>query len=806
MLNRIETLLQEARQRTSGLERHLAYVGIYRILVQHICVVLAEVAVGYRRTREGTPPDPPRFDLSTPSDGTFVATIAELLVFVENECFPGVSKPAWLVHSAERACWRLLEKSDAKTVESLMRALVVQRNDGAEGHGIVGAIDADAEADAIELIAHSFRNLLPAISGSGDGFSMVLPDGRVHTLKTLRPYSGRLICYRSIRRVAAGKCLVRAQIENGPYSRQETAYEIDDPFEPSRLHGTPRYEITKTAADDWSPLVLFPERLTAQFTGRERELEELTDWVNDLESRSCMLWGDGGMGKTTLAVEFIHRLLDGSITSNYRPELITFYTAKKTRLGLNGLELIRLSDVGITDVATVVPRALEGGAIDKSWYTKNPETLVQKLASYLADVWGVDRNSHLLVIDNTETMASNPEEVRFLAKQVRELSRRVGRVLLTSRRREAIEARQIEITKLSDDECVTFLRARARVLDRRSILDAGDRTLVKYSNNLGNKPLVLEVFVGALGEHGIGLENAYQRVQRMQSQDLGEFLYADAWRRLSTPMQHLLLLMTRVSDVHDDTLLKLCCGQVGIGVSNAYEALEESRGIAQVSTLENDTQILFSPEFLKFASGRSLQIDGSEVPTANSVDKISRRYIEFLRSLSTRVVDRSDKAFRHALARAAYTAYRENRDDDCAAFYELAVSADPGNGWLCDRYAVFLFAKFPSRRAEALDWANKATQLIPSDPDAWFTRGIIEGRQGLRPAAVTSLNRAMSFGKPKHLCFLQMARAYMHESPPNNGAAKQCLDEASAEEPRNDPLLWKYKAEWKTLMQKLSMS
>jgi tetratricopeptide (TPR) repeat protein len=807
MKERIGELLAGAATAKSELERHLGYVAVFRILIQHICVVLAEVATFHRIPREsGTGGPSPSFDLLNPSDGSFVTMACDLLLFVENECFPGVCKPIWKLHVGDRACWRLLEAREPHTVESLMRAFVTRRNDGIEGHGIIGANDVEAELDALRLIVEGVSHLLPRISDSGDAFVLQLPNSQRHPIKTLRPYSGHLICYRSIRRVAAGKCLVKAQIENGPFNRQEISYEIDDPFEPTRVHGAQRYGIEKTSRDDWSPLVLFPERLTTQFTGRERELEELAEWAEDVESRACMLWGDGGMGKTTLAVEFVHRLLDGSITSGYRPELITFYTAKKTRWGLNGLELIRLTDVGIADVATVIPRALDGRTLDKSWYTKDSDQLVQKLASYLVDDWGVDRNSHLLVIDNTETMATNAEEVRILAKQIRELSRRVGRVLLTSRRREAIEARQIEITKLSDEESVKFLRARASVLGRRSILDAGDRTLIKYSTNLGNKPLVLEVFVGALGEHGIGLENAFQRVQRMQSQDLGEFLYADAWRRLSVPMQHLLLLMTRVSDVHDDTLLKLCCGQVGIGVVTAYEALEESRGIAQVSTFENDTQILFSPEFLKYCSGRSVQIDGLEVPTSPSVDKVRSRYTEFLRSLSAKVSDRNDRAFRHALARAAYSAYRENRDDDCAAFYELAVGADPNNGWLCDRYAVFLAAKFPSRRAEALDWAKKATQLIPTDPDAWFTRGVIEGRQALTSEAIMSLTRAIGLGKPKHLCLLQMAHAHLADTPPNKALARKCLDDAASSEPKNDPLLWKYRGEASRLIQKVNSS
>jgi hypothetical protein len=74
----------------------------------------------------------------------------------------------------------------------------------------------------------------------------------------------------------------------------------------------------------------------------------------------------------------------------------------------------------------------------------------------------------------------------MLSRQILELSRRVGRVLLTSRRREAIEAHQIEIKPLSDDESFTFLKARAAALERKPILTAAKSTLVRYSKELGN--------------------------------------------------------------------------------------------------------------------------------------------------------------------------------------------------------------------------------------------------------------------------------------------------------------------------------
>lgn len=800
MKNRISALLNEATQSNSTIERHMFHIAILRILLQHACVTLAELLAFRRMNSPNLGPELrqlPISNLREPSDGTLATTLSELLVIAENEGFSGISRRVLRGSDDDRSCWRLIP-SEARTVERLIGRLVTNRNDGVGGHGLPGEVDLAAEADALVLISQSLESILPTIAASGDSFETRTPEGGSYTLRLLRPERGHLICFRQIRKTAHGRCMVKAQIERGLHRREEISYETEDPFDPSKLGGTSqRFEISRTYDPKWSPLTLLPSRLTNDFTGRENELSELLDWLDDTESRACMLYGDGGIGKTTLAVEFIHQILDGTLATKSKPEVITFYTAKKTRWGLTGLEIIKTADVGVADVATHIARSIEGKPLDKSWYAKSPDDLIRKLSSLLIDDWGVPRNSHLLVLDNTETMATNPEEVKELARQVRELSRRVGRVLLTSRRREAIEAHQIEIKPLTEEESVKFLRARGAALGRRPIHDAADRTLAKYARSLGNKPLVLEVFVGALGEHGIGLESAFQRVQRMHTQDLGEFLYADAWQRMSDNMRHLLLLMTQVSDIHDDTLMKLCCGQVKLSVAQAYEALEESRGIAQVSRFEDDCQIIFSPEFIKFCGGRSIEIEGNSVPSSAAVDKVKNRYNEFLRSRSAHVWDRVDKAYRHALARVAFTAYREGRDDDCAAFFELAVAEDVENGWLYDRYAVFLSTKFPRRRSEALDWAKMATQLIPKDADAWYTRGTIEMKLGIGDAALSSLERSAALGKPRHLVSMQQANAYFKLVPPDLANARAKLSEAEANEPKNDPLLWKYQAEVK---------
>jgi tetratricopeptide (TPR) repeat protein len=769
-------------------------IALMRITLQHACVGLAEWLVTQRDiapNAENLSVFPDLEPLRAPADGTLLAKLAELLVYAENAGWTGLGKCLWQPIPATAPCTRL-SRSANPNMEMVLVGFIALRNDGVEGHGIPGDYDIDAEINAVEMALSRLSPILPAIDADSEALILSIAGARPYRLQTLRCSNQRLICYRKLQKTNNGRCSVRAQIQIDLFTREDFVYETIDVFSEVERQSLPTYAITRTYNPEWSPFTLLSERITEYFTGRSGDIAELENWINDTESRACLLFGDGGIGKTTLAVEFVHRLLEGKTKTNWRPEMLTFYTAKQTRWGLKGMEVIRAREVGIADVAHTVVRSVEGKPLGREWFVSTPDALIQKLAGYLSE-FGISRHEHLLILDNTETMSRSEDDTKLLVQQIQELSRRVGRIIVTSRRREQIEARQIEIKPLTDQESLDFLRKRGRALDRRQIMSAGDPTLRQFARKLGNKPLVLEVFIHALGETSIGLQHAFDRVLRMQRQDLGEFLYSDAWKRMSPNLQHLLLLMTRVFDIHDDFSLKLSCMQVKVTVIEAMEALEESRGIAGITRINGQLQIAFHPEFLKFCEARNMTISGQQCPTPNAVDTVKRRYNEFLRSAQTKVADRIDLAYKHALARAAWLAFQEGRKDDCELFYEEAVVADSANGWLYDRYAYFLLSERHYERA--LDQSTTATELLPNDPETWFTRGMIEARLGKTEDALRSLNWAAKNGKPPHLCLLQRAYAYLNSSPPDKARALRCLDESETVISRSDPYYFKHISE-----------
>ncbi|EGH28969.1 hypothetical protein PSYJA_08308 [Pseudomonas syringae pv. japonica str. M301072] len=784
----MEARIKNAEQLKDPAHVRIAVLGIFRIAMQHACVTLGEWVVQALRedsTRLSllTPVDLASF--RHPADGTLVNLLSQLVVAAENIGWKSVGRLYWEKADLSEELRPFVGAARAN-LESVLHTFVRSRNDGAEGHGLPGDWTPAVDIAVARLLIRGISNFLPtAVKGSNTLYFPPRGDRGPEAVSTLRLVDGNPICYRSLKRTSAGRLQVDAQVQTTLLSRGQVVYEVENVLLGLPQPRTPEYQVSEPSwSDTWRPFVYLPERLASEsvFTGRDTEINALSEWADDPDSRKCMVWGDGGVGKTTMVVEFLHRWLEGKTKIEWKPEIITFYTAKKTRWGLSGLEQISVQEIGVADVVLDVARMLTTPKLERPWFEKEPREVVQKLATLQSEM-KINRDNHLIILDNTETMANNDADVRALASQINELSRRVGRVILTSRRREQIEALPIQTENWSDEEGADFLRKRGAILGCTAIGQAGPATLKKYSRALINKPIALEVFVQAASTQGTGLEPAFQRVQRMQRQDLGQFLYDDAWGRLSPELRRVLLLMSRLGDNHDQYLLQLCCQRTGVTVAAASEAIEESRGIGSFSRIAGGTQITLSPEFYNYCIERYEVTDGKREPTDDDVSWVRRRYQEFVASAEAKVSDRAIQAFRTPAARAAWKSYGEANYADACNYYETAVLEDSENGWLFDRYAYTLMRM--RLLDTALEKARKATLLLPDEAEVHFTRGMIESRLGDMESAIEHLDRAEALGKPKHLCELQKTYAHINSEPQNLIAARECIERALRSAPKD---------------------
>jgi hypothetical protein len=291
--------------------------------------------------------------------GHYLRSLPNCWYMQKNAGWTGLGKCLWQPIPATAPCTRL-SRSANPNMEMVLVGFIALRNDGVEGHGIPGDYDIDAEINAVEMALSRLSPILPAIDADSEALILSIAGARPYRLQTLRCSNQRLICYRKLQKTNNGRCSVRAQIQIDLFTREDFVYETIDVFSEVERQSLPTYAITRTYNPEWSPFTLLSERITEYFTGRSGDIAELENWINDTESRACLLFGDGGIGKTTLAVEFVHRLLEGKTKTNWRPEMLTFYTAKQTRWGLKGMEVIRAREVGIADVAHTVVRSVEG--------------------------------------------------------------------------------------------------------------------------------------------------------------------------------------------------------------------------------------------------------------------------------------------------------------------------------------------------------------------------------------------------------------------------------------------------------------
>jgi len=750
-----------AQQISSNGDLRLHVVSSVRLLLQQAVYGLLEWA-SKQPTQEGAfLPSDLIGNLINASDGTLIDVLEALSIYCEQVGWQGISRCLFSPINEGAACRPICGSGDLSTA-SLLRGLVKIRNDGAEGHGLPGDYDNDAETDCLREVVANLAPLLPQTTSTGD--LALGPEGTRVKLKFLRLVDGGPSLIRSVKQIGRNKLRVEVQYLDKRGKRQTSRFETDNFFSSLNAASSPKYQ---TWSNSWGTLCYLPERTTESFQGRYEEQLSLINWMADEDSRTCLVYGDGGVGKTTLVIEFLHRYLDEDpeIDIGWKPKVVSFFTAKKWRWGIDGVELICAGQPHLLGLIAHLHLLLLGRPPSADFYRLEVGAAAIKLQHLMSEEAHLKRDDHLIVIDNSETLVSTDQDVEKLGRELRDVSRRVGRVIITSRRREVLEATPVLVDKLKPLDAVALLKQRARALGLKSINRANDTDILSVVNDLGARPIVLEAFLKALTDPvSSTLTLAKERVAVLLRRDLGEFLFADAWARYSPKQKRLLLLMTSVADVHDARQLAICCRIADVTIQDAEEAFEESSGIASMVRLSSGIEVSFSSNFLEFAKDKKITIDGKSYPTEGEIDLARRQYSQFVQAIHSFQGDRIAIAFRTPLAKAAHKARKDGNNDEALRMYQQAVLSDPNNGWLFDRFAYFLLHDLRDSEA-ALVQAKRATELLPKEGEVWFTRGLVESRQGDFRRCEVSLERAESLGVDRVRCFTQRAWAYLKASP-----------------------------------------
>lgn len=754
MKNIYEQEVAVAKALTTDVERLTYLSAVFRSLMQALSIVSVEAI------RELTPFSPaeanltqlvPRF--SQPSEGLY----GEILE---------VAIPSIRSHATKKFMVGWFEATEgAQQCFSKDLNSWVQFRNKKPAHGVLSRADAQLWAPKlIELTDRALRlfsNALPVVEG-----------GR------LKVYLGDSEFFLATPLVSGGKAIVIGGVTsrkgiwklNGQFLNVDVADDVtldlpeDTIFDVGVELGSLRFGLKDVDVGDAVQSVYYnvPVRQTDTFEGRTKELDSLKEWMEDEDTRFCLIYGDGGFGKTTLALEFLNRLIEGEVEIQGKfPSVISYYSSKMTRWTSDGLVHFK----GVSDAMEDSIRELLlclYPVIEKKWYQVSGTVLIDKVAGELAEQ-KFKRDDVLLVLDNTETLATSPEKVEELAEFLKKAGKKIGRILITSRRREFLPATPIQVAGLSDAEALRLMRRLGNEYAAVAITQAGDSRLRQVCAQLTNKPLLIDTLVKYIARSGSGIDGALEQILRKTSDQLLEFLYQDAWMRIDDLRRKAFLILVSMACPIDGRCVGDACQEVGLqhvdfqsGLDETYFVTTTDRG----ATYDVEIVELAKQFFLKQL--QKLDVAGKDEikRLAGKVDKqaLHREQLE-----KAYVRDRVADAFRSQYAKAAKIAVDRRDYDSADESFKLALLEEPMNAALKDRYAWFL-SHILQNLPVALPFAEEAAKLDPKSGDAQITLGLIQYRLGNIEAGDAAMNQAIKNGKPQMLCNLRMGIARYHQA------------------------------------------
>lgn len=506
-----------------------------------------------------------------------------------------------------------------------------------------------------------------------------------------------------------------------------------------------------------------PIRQTATFEGRKKELERLKEWLEgDEEPNTCLVYGDGGYGKTTLALEFLNRFLEGEIELKGKlPEIVSYHTAKMTKWTDQGLINFRGISTAMEDSVRSLMFCFQD-VLEKDWYTMDGQALIDKVKTELVRQ-GYNRDDVLLILDNTETLANSPADVEELSDFFEKAAKRIGRIIITSRRREYMAAKGIHVSSLSENESVRLLQRLGEEYNADAIIRAGEARLRKVSGVLSRKPLLMDALVRHIARACVGIDEALANIFSKSNDELLEFLYLDAWVRMTESQRKVYLILVQISVPTNSFSIGCACQQVKIPHGDFHSSLDETY-FASLTDYGRHYEIEIVDLARNFFHQKLAELPSVERDVvkewAKEVDDKVARKEEIEKEYKE---DRVAEAFRGQFAKAAKLATSRGQLSEAKDFYDIAIQDEPLNAALHDRYAWFALNKLHDPQL-SLQLATKSLELNPHSADALVTLALTHYHLNDIESGDISIASANREGKPLSLCLLRMGIARYHSA------------------------------------------
>lgn len=637
----------------------------------------------------------------------------------------------------------------------------VEFRNGRPAHGVVGSTQAkewaDKQINLIKLMLVVFKKILPSEQNTLPNYS---------NLKLSLPFNKGPMVILGVKS-KKGIWKVKWQSLNLVDASEFTEdLEVNNIFVKktgSSIHSR-SYKLEEVVTQQGEEIIYhnLPIRQTDIFEGRINEINKIQEWLSDGDVRTCLIYGDGGYGKTTLVLEALNQLIEGSleITKNL-PFIICFYSAKKTKWSENGLIYLRSVEPIIDDCIRELVRS-QLNTISRDWFTTSSNALINKAQNILKEN-KITRDDVLLVIDNTETLATTMAESRALADSINKISKLLARVVVTSRRREEIAAEPIAITGLSEQESVALLKRLAKEYYAQPLIQAGESKLRKVSTQLMHKPLLITAFVKYLSYAKVSIDTAIEKYMTQSDEELLEFLYEDAWLRMTELQKNVFFILVNIDCPIDNNVVKRACQLIKIHISEFNQALDETHfsniidyGNNYTLEIESFAKRFFLKKFFEFDDAFRNEI----IDNKKEVESYIKQKEEVEKDFRS---DRVTEAFRSSTAKAAKIYFDKGEIDNAIVMYELAIQEDPLNSYLYDRFSWLLLNR-TSKFNEALIYSKRAVELDSNNVDAIVGLALAHYRCGNIEEGDSCIDLSITKGRSKSFGLLRKTIVRFHEA------------------------------------------
>lgn len=764
--------LEIARAHQSDAEALSYLSSIMRSLMQSLALSALEIA------SQATPTIDDDLDLKKfldrfgqPSDGLPIEILDSLVPRVRSLVFPGYMK-GWFEKS---------KGFDQALVSELIEW--VEFRNRRPGHGVLDAPTTEKWARKTEtLIQRILEVVADALPKAGEsGLAVYVGDLAIPINTPLVIDGSALVIGKIVSRRGVWK--IQGQLLSWADARDVTVDLGASSIFLSERKPIDKFRWSEVPYATSSKLVLnnIPVRQTSTFVGRGKELDKLNEWLKDVaDSRICLIFGDGGFGKTTLVLQFFNNFLENGVEADFSiPSVISFYTAKRTKWTEEGLVHFK----GMSDAMEDSVRELMycfSPVLGKEWYKVEGRALIDKVAAELSEQ-GFSRDDVLLIIDNTETLATSPLDAEELAEFIVQVAKRVGRVVITSRRRELLAAVPIPVSQLSEAEALLLIQELGNEYGARAINQAGEARLRQACQQLMCKPLLIDTLVRYVARSSSGIQEGLDQILRKTSDELLEFLYEDAWARMNALVQEVFMVLVSLASPLDGKCVGDVCREIGVLHAEFQASLGETYFASIVDRGDSyDLEIVeLAKEFFRQKKRRAPKENLERFEKiAFKVDKQAAERYEINKNYR---MDRVADGFRSEYAKAAKIAMIKRDYDSAKDSFELAMLEEPLNAALRERYASFLLRSV-GKAELALPHAEQATDLDSHSADAWLTLGLIRYKLGDLENGDAAMDRAVKCGKAESLCLLRKAIARYHSArqEPYSKRAPTHLKEAEA--------------------------